>query len=240
MWCRARIAQALDACPVAARRGRGPACRRRLGERPPRPARPAPRRGFARPRLGERALRQRAAVRRRARPVRADRGAGHADAARHHGRGVGASSRHARRLALRRLERRASVRVRLVRPVLGARWRAGLLRERPKRIRPVAEARFEPGLGRRLALRGRTYDGRHVRLYPDGAEVGQGTATQLAIGYGLGSQGAFIGTYRGRATSPSPATSTRSRSATVRSAPWRSRPSHGTPPGGPSRPRRHP
>ncbi len=42
-----------------------------------------------------------------------------------------------------------------------------------------------------------TYNGRHVRLYLDGVEVGHGTPTGLAIHYGLGSAGAFIGTYRG-------------------------------------------
>ena len=47
-----------------------------------------------------------------------------------------------------------------------------------------------------------TYDGEHVRLYLDGAEVGQGSATQLAIRYRLGSPGAFIGTYRGTCDQP--------------------------------------
>jgi len=47
-----------------------------------------------------------------------------------------------------------------------------------------------------------TYDGQHVRLYLDGAEVGQGTATRIAIRYGLGSPGAFIGTYRGACDLP--------------------------------------
>jgi hypothetical protein len=47
-----------------------------------------------------------------------------------------------------------------------------------------------------------TYDGQNVRLYLDGAEVGSGTSTRLAIGYGLSSQGAFIGTYRGTCDQP--------------------------------------
>jgi hypothetical protein len=47
-----------------------------------------------------------------------------------------------------------------------------------------------------------TYDGQHVRLYLDGAEVGQGSAAQFAIFYGLGSQAGFIGTYRGSCEKP--------------------------------------
>jgi concanavalin A-like lectin/glucanase superfamily protein len=47
-----------------------------------------------------------------------------------------------------------------------------------------------------------TYDGDHVRLYVDGAEVGNGTATRLSIRYGLGSSAAFIGTYRGTCDQP--------------------------------------
>lgn len=47
-----------------------------------------------------------------------------------------------------------------------------------------------------------TYDGRHVRLFVDGDEVGQGTATGLAIRYGLGRPGAFLGAYRGACNLP--------------------------------------
>jgi hypothetical protein len=47
-----------------------------------------------------------------------------------------------------------------------------------------------------------TYDGRHVRLYLDGAEVGTGSPTALSIFYGLASPGAFIGTYRGDCEQP--------------------------------------
>jgi Concanavalin A-like lectin/glucanases superfamily len=47
-----------------------------------------------------------------------------------------------------------------------------------------------------------TYDGQNVRLYLDGAEVGHGTATGLAIRYGLGSPSAFIGAYRGGCNLP--------------------------------------
>jgi hypothetical protein len=47
-----------------------------------------------------------------------------------------------------------------------------------------------------------TYDGQHVRLYLDGSEVGHGSATGLSIRYGLGSPGAFIGTYRGTCDQP--------------------------------------
>jgi Concanavalin A-like lectin/glucanases superfamily len=47
-----------------------------------------------------------------------------------------------------------------------------------------------------------TYDGRQVRLYLDGSEVGQGTSTGLAIRYGLGSPGAFLGAYRGGCNLP--------------------------------------
>lgn len=47
-----------------------------------------------------------------------------------------------------------------------------------------------------------TYDGRHVRLYFDGAEVGGGTPTQLEIGYGTSAPGVYIGTYRGSCDLP--------------------------------------
>jgi len=47
-----------------------------------------------------------------------------------------------------------------------------------------------------------TYDGQHVRLYLDGNELGHGSATTLSIRYGLGSRGAFIGTYRGTCDQP--------------------------------------
>jgi hypothetical protein len=47
-----------------------------------------------------------------------------------------------------------------------------------------------------------TYDGQRVRLYLDGAEVGTGSPTALAIFYGLASPGAFIGTYRGECEQP--------------------------------------
>jgi Concanavalin A-like lectin/glucanases superfamily len=47
-----------------------------------------------------------------------------------------------------------------------------------------------------------TYDGQHVRMYVDGSEVGHGTATGLAIRYGLGSPGAFLGAYRGGCNLP--------------------------------------
>jgi Concanavalin A-like lectin/glucanases superfamily len=47
-----------------------------------------------------------------------------------------------------------------------------------------------------------TYDGQHVRLFVDGAEVGQGTATGVAIRYGLGSPAAFLGAYRGSCNLP--------------------------------------
>lgn len=41
------------------------------------------------------------------------------------------------------------------------------------------------------------YDGARVRLWVDGAQVGDGTATTLAIAYGVGSKGVYLGTYRG-------------------------------------------
>jgi len=41
-----------------------------------------------------------------------------------------------------------------------------------------------------------TYDGRHVRFYLDGAEVGAGSPTQLAISYGLATRDTYLGTYR--------------------------------------------
>ena len=47
-----------------------------------------------------------------------------------------------------------------------------------------------------------TYDGRHVRLYFDGREVGQGTPSQLAIAYGTSAPGVYIGTYRGSCDLP--------------------------------------
>jgi hypothetical protein len=42
-----------------------------------------------------------------------------------------------------------------------------------------------------------SYDGAQVRLSIDGAQVGSGTATSLAVAYGVGSKGVYIGTYRG-------------------------------------------
>jgi hypothetical protein len=41
------------------------------------------------------------------------------------------------------------------------------------------------------------YDGARVRLWVDGAQVGDGTATTLTIAYGVGSKGVYLGTYRG-------------------------------------------
>jgi hypothetical protein len=41
------------------------------------------------------------------------------------------------------------------------------------------------------------YDGARVRLWIDGAQVGDGTATTLTIAYGIGSKGVYLGTYRG-------------------------------------------
>lgn len=41
------------------------------------------------------------------------------------------------------------------------------------------------------------YDGGSVRLYLDGAEVGHGRQAPTAISYGLSSQSAYLGTYRG-------------------------------------------
>ena len=41
------------------------------------------------------------------------------------------------------------------------------------------------------------YDGARVRLWVDGAQVGDGTPATLSIAYGVGSKGVYIGTYRG-------------------------------------------
>jgi concanavalin A-like lectin/glucanase superfamily protein len=41
------------------------------------------------------------------------------------------------------------------------------------------------------------YDGSHVRLWVDGAQVGDGTPATVSIAYGIGSKGVYIGTYRG-------------------------------------------
>jgi Concanavalin A-like lectin/glucanases superfamily len=41
------------------------------------------------------------------------------------------------------------------------------------------------------------YDGARVRLWIDGSQVGDGTATTLPIAYGIGSKGVYLGTYRG-------------------------------------------
>jgi hypothetical protein len=41
------------------------------------------------------------------------------------------------------------------------------------------------------------YDGARVRLWIDGAQVGDGTPATLSIAYGVGSKGVYIGTYRG-------------------------------------------
>jgi Concanavalin A-like lectin/glucanases superfamily len=42
-----------------------------------------------------------------------------------------------------------------------------------------------------------SYDGSEVRLWIDGSQVGNGTATGLSIAYGVGSKGVYIGSYRG-------------------------------------------
>ena len=42
-----------------------------------------------------------------------------------------------------------------------------------------------------------SYDGASVRLWVDGAQVGDGTPAALSIAYGVGSQGVYIGTYHG-------------------------------------------
>ena len=42
-----------------------------------------------------------------------------------------------------------------------------------------------------------SYDGTRVQLFLDGAQVGTGTPTSLAIAYGVGSKGITIGMYRG-------------------------------------------
>jgi hypothetical protein len=42
-----------------------------------------------------------------------------------------------------------------------------------------------------------SYDGARVRLWIDGAQVGGGTPATGAVAYGIGSRGAYIGTYRG-------------------------------------------
>jgi concanavalin A-like lectin/glucanase superfamily protein len=41
------------------------------------------------------------------------------------------------------------------------------------------------------------YDGARVRLWIDGAQVGDGSPATLSIGYGVVSRGVYIGTYRG-------------------------------------------
>jgi hypothetical protein len=41
------------------------------------------------------------------------------------------------------------------------------------------------------------YDGTRVRLWVDGAQVGDGTPANLSIAYGVGSKGVYLGTYRG-------------------------------------------
>jgi hypothetical protein len=41
------------------------------------------------------------------------------------------------------------------------------------------------------------YDGSRVRLWVDGAQVGDGTPATLSIAYGVGSKGVYLGTYRG-------------------------------------------
>ena len=41
------------------------------------------------------------------------------------------------------------------------------------------------------------YDGGSVRLWIDGAQVGGGTPATVAIAYGVGSRGLYVGTYRG-------------------------------------------
>lgn len=47
-----------------------------------------------------------------------------------------------------------------------------------------------------------TYDGQHVRLYVDGAQVGAGIAVDVQIGYGLASTAPLIGDYRGSCALP--------------------------------------
>lgn len=47
-----------------------------------------------------------------------------------------------------------------------------------------------------------TYDGRHVRLFVDGAEVGAGTGAELDIAYGPAATGVYIGSYRGSCVRP--------------------------------------
>ncbi|HEX7299494.1 MAG TPA: LamG domain-containing protein [Solirubrobacteraceae bacterium] len=42
-----------------------------------------------------------------------------------------------------------------------------------------------------------TYDGQSVRLYVDGAQVGDGTPATFPIAYGIGSKGVYLGIYRG-------------------------------------------
>jgi Concanavalin A-like lectin/glucanases superfamily len=42
-----------------------------------------------------------------------------------------------------------------------------------------------------------SYDGAAVRLWIDGLQVGDGTPASLAIAYGVGSKGVYIGSYRG-------------------------------------------
>jgi hypothetical protein len=42
-----------------------------------------------------------------------------------------------------------------------------------------------------------SYDGTRVRLWIDGAQVGDGTPATIAIAYGIGSKGVYLGTYRG-------------------------------------------
>jgi hypothetical protein len=41
------------------------------------------------------------------------------------------------------------------------------------------------------------YDGARVRLWVDGAQVGDGTPANASIAYGVGSKGVYLGTYRG-------------------------------------------
>jgi hypothetical protein len=42
-----------------------------------------------------------------------------------------------------------------------------------------------------------SYDGQSVRLFIDGAQVGDGSPTTLTIAYGVGSKGVYLGSYRG-------------------------------------------
>jgi hypothetical protein len=42
-----------------------------------------------------------------------------------------------------------------------------------------------------------SYDGAAVRIWVDGSQVGNGTAASVAIAYGVGSKGVYIGSYRG-------------------------------------------